>query len=272
MNLLAGAVAVALVATAPGSGAWVPGEHGGVSIHMSIVNWGEDVDISTPGHAAWAHLAADGASTHIAVVIDPGEEGLHGYYGRLKAPDANGGPKYYYCGDEFRRMDTTFICGFDVPMTRGLNHFTFDLQSASYAGMITAQGVIIGGSLDVTPVLEARQPDGSWKVVPHGGDVEMRGEETGALRYRLMNTGDIPFRAPSSCQNDGTTWPYQQLLCILRGPRPGFALAGDYSVPITLEDPAGGDASFVLEGRVVVPGVHIEPNTPAAVRFAGVHE
>jgi hypothetical protein len=71
-----------------------------------------------------------------------------------------------------------------------------------------------------------------------------------------MNTGDIPFRAPDACQSGGTVWPYQQLLCPLRSPRPVYALAGEYRVPIVLEDPVGGGASFVIEGRVSVPGMH----------------
>ena len=30
---------------------WVPGEHGGPTIHLSVENWGEHVDLSTPGVA-----------------------------------------------------------------------------------------------------------------------------------------------------------------------------------------------------------------------------
>ncbi len=125
-------------------------------------------------------------------------------------------------------------------MTRGLNHLEFDLQSASFDGIQTQVGIVIGASLEMVPVLEARQGDGSWRTVPSGGEIELPGTQTSALRYRIMNTGDIPFRAPGLCQNGGTVWPYQQLLCTLRTPRPVYALAGDYRVPIRLEDPVGG--------------------------------
>jgi len=254
--LLAGSQTVVPVGADSGPGrSWVPGEHGGPAIHLSVENWGEPVDLSTPGVPVWAHLGANGPSTHVTVRIDPGEGGLHGYYGRLTAPDAFGGPKIWYCGDEYRRIESYVICGFDVPMTRGLNHLTFDLQSAGFEGIRSQEGIVIGASLEMVPVLEARQDDGSWSVVPSGGAVEFRGEQTSALRYRIMNTGDIPFRAPDTCQEGGTVWPYQQLLCTLRTPRPVFALAGDYRVPILLEDPVGGGASYMLEGSVVVPGM-----------------
>jgi hypothetical protein len=267
MNLLAGAVTVLLIGSTgaapaasatdggPGERAWVPGEHGGVSIHLSVENWGDQVDLSTPGIAAWAHLGANGPSTHITVRIEPGENGLHGYYGRLTAPDAFGGEKVYYCGDEWHQIESFVICGFDIPMTRGLNHLEFDLQSASFDGIQTQTGTVIGASLEMVPVIEARQSDGSWMPVPTGGELAMPGTQTSALRYRIMNTGDIPFRAPDACQEGGTVWPYQQLLCTLRSPRPVYALAGQYQVPIRLEDPVGGGASFLLEGSVVVPGV-----------------
>ena len=256
--LLAGSQTVTPVDSGSGPGperSWVPGEHGGPSIHISVENWGEDVDLATPGVAAWAHLGANGPTTHVTVRIEPGEGGLHGYYGRLTAPDAFGGEQVSYCGDEYRQIDSYVICGFDVPMTRGLNHLRFDLQSASFDGIRSEEGIVIGASLEMVPVLEARQNDGSWRVVPSGGSLELQGEQTSALRYRILNTGDIPFRAQDACQDGGTVWPYQQLLCTLRTPRPVYALAGDYRVPILLEDPVGGGASFLLTGSVVVPGL-----------------
>jgi len=256
--LLAGSQTVTPVGSGSGPGperSWVPGEHGAPSIHISVENWGEDVDLATPGVAAWAHLGANGPTTRVTVRIEPGEGGLHGYYGRLTAPDAFGGEQVSYCGDEYRQIDSYVICGFDVPMTRGLNHLTFDLQSASFDGIRSEEGIVIGASLEMVPVLEARQNDGSWRVVPSGGSLELQGEQTSTLRYRILNTGDIPFRAQDACQDGGTVWPYQQLLCTLRTPRPGYALAGDYHVPILLEDPVGGGASFLLKGSVVVPGL-----------------
>jgi hypothetical protein len=258
MNLMVGLLSLLLIGStsaAPPERAWVPGEHGGTAIHLSIENWGEPVDLSTPGAAAWAHLGANGPTTHVTVRIEPGPNGLHGFYGRLTAPDAFGGPKVYYCGDEWHQIESFVLCGFDVPMTRGLNHLEFDLQSGSFEGIQTQVGIVIGASLDMTPVLEARVSDGSWDVVPSGGTVEVPGALSSALRYRIMNTGDIPFRVPGACQEGGTVWPYQQLLCTLRTPRPGYSLAGDYQVPIRLEDPAGGIASLVLEGTVSVRGV-----------------
>jgi hypothetical protein len=103
----------------------------------------------------------------------------------------------------------------------------------------------------MVPVLEARQADGSWQPVPAGSTLALPGERTSALRYRILNTGELPFRAAGSCQPEGTVWPGQQLLCSVRGPRPVFALAGEYAIPVRLEDPVGGGASFALEARVI---------------------
>lgn len=266
MNLLAGAAVLLLIGSTgaapasdvPGERAWVPGEHTGPSIHLSVANWGEEVGLSTPGVAAWAHLGANGPTTHVTVRIEPGENGLHGYYGRLTAPDAFGGEQVSYCGDEWHQIESFVLCQFDVPMTRGLNHLTFDLQSASFEGIRSQTGIVIGASLEMVSILEVRDEDGSWSSMPSGGTIELPGSQVSALRYRIMNTGDIPFRAPSACQEGGiTVWPYQQLLCQLRSPRPVYALAGEYEVPIRLVDPVGGGASFLLEGTVAVPGVSI---------------
>lgn len=263
MSVLAGLAALLIAAgSIPAGASWVPGEHGGPTVRMSIVNWGSDVEFAgprssaraeVPATAVWAHLGANGPTTRITVRIDPGREGLHGYYGRFSAPDAFGGPIVRYCGDEYRHIESYVVCGFDVPMSSGLNHLTFDLQSASFDGIRSTRGVVIGATLQMTPVLEARGADGTWRTIPAGGTVEVSGGLSSALRYRLMNMGDIPFRAPNSCRGDSIVWPGQQLLCAVRSPRPGFALVGDYDVAILLEDPAGGGASAVLRGTVEVP-------------------
>ena len=121
-------------------------------------------------------------------------------------------------------------------------------------------------------MLEASLPYGNWALVPADGRaVELRGEQTSALRYRIMNTGDMPFRAPDSCQPDGIVWPYQQLLCTVRTPRPVYALAGDYAVPIVLVDPVGGGASFAIEGTCRVKGIDLRPNGVGRERLTGTH-
>lgn len=276
MNLLAGAVAVLLSSSAaiapatPAPRTWQPGEPGGPTIQMSIVNWGTDVDLAGSS-AAYAHLGANGPLTHVKVEITPPSSGMHGYYGRLTAPDAFGGELKLYCGDEYRRIDLVQRCYFDVPMTRGINHLTFDLQSASWDGIVTQEGVVRGGSVGMVSVLEAMLPYRNWELVPADGEVAIRGEVTSALRYRIMNTGDMPFRAPESCRPDSIVWPYQQLLCQVRSPRPVYALAGDYSFPVYLEDPVGGGASFSLRGSVRVKNMDLRPNTVAPGRLTGVH-
>jgi hypothetical protein len=276
MNLLAGAVAALLLgstaaAPAPEPRAWVPGEHGSASIRMSIVNWGQDVDLSGTA-AAYAHLGANGPSTKVRVDITPPSSGMHGFYGRLTAPDAFGGELVLYCGDEYRRIDSVQRCFFEVPMTRGINHLTFDLQSASWKGIISEEGVVHGASVGMSAVLEAALPYGNWAKVPADDALALRGEQTSELRYRIQNTGDMPFRAPGSCLPDGTVWQYQQLVCTVRSLRPVYALAGDYAVPIVLADPVGGGASFSIEGHLVARNAtSVRPNAASTPRLSGSH-
>lgn len=267
MNLVAGVVAVLLTGSTAivpaGAGPvphdWQPGDHGGPIITMSIENWGEDVDLAGTA-PAYALIGANGPMTHVKVEIQPPSSGMHGYFGRLTAPQAFGGELKLYCGDEFRRIDLMQRCYFDIPVSRGINHLTFDLQSASWEGIVSQEGTIHGGSIGYVSVLEAMLPYRNWQLVPSGETVAIRGEVTSALRYRIMNTGELPFRAPDSCLPDAIVWQYQQLLCQVRGPRPVFALAGDYSFPVDLVDPVGGTKSVSLDGGVRVKGLSIQPN------------
>jgi hypothetical protein len=247
VNLLAGVLSAALLV---GGAAWVPGESGGPEIRLSVVNWGQDADLSTPVQA-YAHLGATGAMTQVKVRITPPSSGMHGYVGRLTAPDAFGGELKLYCGDEYRRIDLVIYCRFDVPMSSGINHLRFDLQSPSWEGMVSKEGTVYGGRLGQVSVIEAALPYGNWALVPARSELALRGEQISSLRYRIMNTGDLPFKVPDSCQPGGTVWPYQQLLCTVRGPRPVYALAGEYALPVELADPAGGGASFTLHGILV---------------------
>ncbi|MEO8094569.1 MAG: hypothetical protein ABI632_06515 [Pseudolysinimonas sp.] len=274
-GVVAGAIALLLmgstgIAPAPRPHAWEPGDPGGPTIRMTVVNWGEDVDIAGV-NAVYAHLGVNGPMTHIKVEINPPSSGMHGFYGRLTAPEAFGGEVKLYCGDEYRRIDLLQRCFFDVPMSRGVNHIDFDLQSASWTGIVSAHGVVLGASLGNVSVLEANLPYGNWALVPPDGSLKMRGEQNSALRYRIMNTGDMPFRVPDSCEPDGIVWPYQQLLCMVRGERPVYALAGDYALPITLEDPVGGGASFTIDGHFEVKGIDVRPNSPGPARLSGTH-
>jgi hypothetical protein len=218
-----------------------------------VPNWGEPADVSQSGNAVWAH---DSGLTHLTVTIDPGEQGLHGYYGRLRAPDAAGGELVLYCGDEYHRIESPVVCGFDVPMRTGVNRLEFDLQSASFEGIRTTVGGVIGGELDAVPVLEMRVADGRWQTIPRGGQPGFAGAPAGTLRYRILNTGDIPFRVPGSCQGEGTVWPYQQLLCSVREYRP-------YPVMGVVHDAAGGTVTLVLAGR--------GPSDSAEARPRGTH-
>jgi hypothetical protein len=256
MSPLAGAVALLLVsgvAAAPVDGsAALAG--GAASIRMTILNWGEDVDLAGPG-AAYAVAGADAPATHVRVDITPPSSGLHGYYGRLTAPDAAGGEVKLYCGVEYMRVDSVQRCAFDVPMSAGVNRLIFDLQSASFDGIVREEGTVVGGRVGQVSVLEAALPYRNWALVPALDVLTIRGENTSALRYRIMNTGDLPFRAPRSCQPDGTVWPYQQLLCPVRTPGPVYALAGDYAVPVQLQDPSGAVTSVTIAGHLRAAGI-----------------
>ncbi|MGN6503557.1 MAG: hypothetical protein ACTHKX_11755 [Pseudolysinimonas sp.] len=269
---LAGAVALLLVsglAAAPGAAAGEPpGDD--ASIRMTVVNWGQEVDLAGPD-PAYAVAGADAPTTHVRVDITPPSSGLHGYYGRLTAPDAAGGEVKLYCGIEYMRVDSVQRCAFDVPMSAGPNRLIFDLQSASFDGIVSQEGTVIGGRVGQVAVLEAALPYRNWALVPPRDDLTIRGENTTALRYRIMNTGDLPFRAPDSCQPGGTVWPYQQLLCPLRTAGPVYALAGDYAVPVSLEDPSGAVTVLSIEGHLRADGVtSVVPARDRPLRAVGV--
>jgi len=274
---LAGLISVLLVAGA-GGGPVSPVERAstadapaGPVIHLSVVNWGDDVDLSSDIEA-WAHLGANGPTTRVKVRIQPPSSGMHGYYGRLTAPDAFGGEQKLYCGEEYRRIDSVTYCFFDVPMSRGVNHLRFDLQSASWKGIVSQEGTVTGGQVGQVSVLEARLPYDNWALVPTDEPLRLRGEQTSALRYRIMNTGDLPFRVPDSCGPSGTVRPYQQLVCAVRSPRPVFALAGDYAIPIELKDPFGGGAAFTIDGTLEVKNIEVRPNAARPERSTGTHD
>jgi hypothetical protein len=254
MSALAGVIAVLLVgaASAPAEPAWLPGEHGGADVRLTIENWGGDVDLSG-ARQAYAHLGANGPTTHITVRITPPPGGMHGYSGRLRAPDAFGGELTLYCGDEYRRIEQPVFCGFDVPISSGLNRLTFDVQSASWEGRVEQTGTVFGGRVDQVSLLEARSPGGSWTVVPARGILRLPGAQNAAVRFRIMNIGDLPFRVPDSCQPDGIVWPGQQLLCGVYSSGSGPVLARAFRIPVQLVDPVGGGASYSITGTVV-PG------------------
>jgi hypothetical protein len=274
MNLVAGAVAVLLVsatAAAPATPVRGDDEAPPASIRITVKNWGADVDLAGPD-TAYALAGGHAAATHVRVDITPPSSGMHGYYGRLTAPDAPGGELKLYCGIEYMRVDSVQRCGFDVPMSAGINRLRFDLQSASWRGIVSADGTVTAGRLGQVAVLEAALPYRNWALMPAQHPLTIRGENTSAVRYRIMNTGDLPFRVRDSCQPDSTVWPYQQLLCPVRAPGPVYALAGNYAVPAVLEDPTGAVTAVTVEGRLRATGLAtVVPASARPPRGEGLH-
>ncbi len=227
-------------------------------ISLTVVNWGEPATLLDPARPAWAHLAANAAPTTLTVTVRADGEAFRGGYAlRLTAPDAFGGEAEFVCADQYRVIESAIRCSFPVPITRGVNDIHVVFQSGDMDEGIEAHGQIRGAELDVVSIVEVKDPNAGWFAVRSGSEVQLFGALTSSLRYRLLNTGDIPFRLTSGGCQSGTVYPDQQLLCTLRGPRPAYALAGDYVKPIRLEDPAGGQAAFDLEASVRVAGVPV---------------
>lgn len=227
-------------------------------ISLTVVNWGKPATLLDPARPAWAHLAANSAPTKVTVTVRTDGEAFRGGYAlRLTAPDAFGGEAEFVCTDQYRVIDTKVQCSFPVPITRGVNDIYVVFQSGDMDEGLDAHGEIRGAELQVVSIVEVKDPNAGWFAVRSGSEVQLFGALTSALRYRLLNTGDIPFRLIGDGCKSGTVYPDQQLLCTLRGPRPAYALAGDYLKPIRLEDPAGGQAAFYLEASVRVAGVPV---------------
>lgn len=227
-------------------------------ISLTVVNWGEPATLLDPAQPAWAHLAANAAPTNVTVTVRADGEAYRGGYAlRLTAPDAFGGEAEFVCSDQYQVIETQVRCTFPVPITRGINDIYVVFQAGSMDDGIDAHGQVRGAELQVVSFIEVKDPNAGWFAVRSGAEVRLFGALTSSLRYRLLNTGDIPFRLTSDGCRSGTVYPDQQLLCTLRGPRPAYALAGTYDKSIRLEDPAGGQSAFDLTASVRVPGVPV---------------
>lgn len=257
------ALALALATSAVAPAAPIAGDRlpdapigGDPRISVTVVNWGEPVTLLDQSQPAWAHLAANAAPTNVTVTVRTDGDIFRGYVLKLTAPDAFGGSQDFVCSDQYQVIESEVQCTFPVPVTRGVNDLYVVFQAGNMDDGLQAHGQLRGAELQVVTLVEVKTADAGWTSVSEARPVTLKGSQTSALRYRLLNTGDIPFQVSNGCQS-GTVYPDQQLLCTLRGPRPGYALAGIYDERIRLEDPAGGQASFELKAAVRVPGVPV---------------
>ncbi|CAN5141351.1 hypothetical protein BH11ACT3_BH11ACT3_18090 [soil metagenome] len=275
MSLAAGvALLLALTSlTLPGSGGGVlPIDDpeptpvlGGPTITMSIDNFGEPASLLDPDNRAWAHLTANAAPITVTVTIQPGVDPVRGYTVQFSAPDAFQGPQVQYCADQWHTFDVPIQCQFVVPVSRGENRIDVEFHTFSGPGIVS-HGAIYGGELAVSAQLQVLDAGSIWRTIPDDG-FEVPGERRSAVRYVIVNIGDIPFQPSDACRST-LLQPGSFIACPVRTARPAFALAGDYAVPVHLNDPAGGVASFLVEGRVIAPGMALGPNA-AGPRMSG---
>lgn len=267
MTLAAAALVLALVVSGTGaSGAGGAGAGadpdpdsplgGDEGVSLTVRNWGDDVSLLDAAKPGWAHLAAQAGPTMVTVRIATTEATplFRGYVLKLTAPDSFGGRQELYCSDQYHVIESSVECTFGVEVTRGVNDLHVVFQAGNMREGVEAHGQLRGAELEVVRGLEVRIADDGWMPVGARGVDVAPGAQTSALRFRLLNTGDIPFRVVDGCQ-PGTVWPDQQIVCPVRAPRPAFALAGDYEIPVKIEDPAGGIAALTVTGTIRVPGV-----------------
>jgi hypothetical protein len=236
-----------------------PSADPGVSV--TIVNWGKPVSIVNSKHKAWAHLSASSTPVEVTVRVDPGDQPFQGYLVTLGTPDAFEGPPVQYCADEFTRFaaDSTVQCTFQVPISPGPNRIDVDFHSGSVPTHLYAHGVVYGGDLKVSARIQVLESSGEWQDLSEREVYTSPGSQSSSIRYLVFNSGEIPFMAERACTHQ-LVLPGSFFTCVLRGPRPMYALAGAYKVPIELVDPAGGDAVFGLHGVLAVPGFLHGPN------------
>ena len=227
------------------------GPGGDEGVGMTIVNWGKPVSILDAKNKAWAHLSANAAPVDVTVEVRPRDGAPTGYDITFSTPDAFEGPAVQYCSDHSRQRRDLISCTFEVPISGGANRI--DVEYGSDIGDLEAHGIVYGGDLRVVAKVQVLDKSGQWIDMPDGGGYYTPGERTTGIRYLLVNSGAIPFRIIHGCTAK-SIGPKSSVSCLLRGPRPMFALAGQYRALIELDDPAAGVAVFTLRGVLGVPG------------------
>ena len=222
-------------------------------ISMTVDNFGEPVSTLDPSHPAWGRLALAGGPQIVTLTVATNGEHFLGYAARLTAPDAPGAQENFVCADENHVIESKVTCQFEVPMAAGENHLDVVFQALNESEPTEAHGVVRAGALQSRAGLQVQQPDGRWINVPDGGNTEVRAALPGAVRYVVLNTGQIPFRVAGSC-SETALHPDGVLVCPLRASRPGIALGGDYRIPVRIVDAGGGTDSFTIEVAISVTG------------------
>jgi hypothetical protein len=251
--LLGGLLATATVATTASAtptdtiGVAAPSASG-ATIRLTADTGEGPRSIQDPRHAVMVHLEGETGIAIVTVEIDPELTSFFGYLGTLEAQDAPLGRFTDDCSSTSITVTDVFRCTVNVPIRLGANRIDFVLKSFG-TDQAVAHGVVYGVGFGAEVTFQSQRPDGLWVDFPEGDELVAPGTTTTGLRYAVHNVGNLPFRAEGSC-SDAMIEPDDQLVCVVRGPRPVFALLGDYHLPLRIRDLSGAVEEVDLTARV----------------------
>ena len=238
---LTGAVALLVVAGAvvPVSGPPQPDlpTSGGVSVTMTVVNNGHPVSLLDQANPGWAHTGV-GVSEKVTVTVHLPGASVHHWQSHLDAPEAFQGRELQDCRGDEEAPPHDVSCVFDVSVVEGMNLLPFHFTADGGNVVASAIGYLMGGALAWTAGWEVLDATGQWSAISHDELIELPATLSSALRYVVINSGQVPFRVVDGC-GQRVIVAGAQLVCLLRGVRPVQSLAGDYLKPLNLVDVVG---------------------------------
>jgi hypothetical protein len=240
--VLTGVVAVLLAiggAVLPVSGPPQPDlpTSSGLSVTMTAVNDGHPVSLLDQANPGWAHPGL-GNTEKVTVTVHLAGALVHHWRSHLDAPDAFQGLELQDCHGDEQAPPSEVSCVFDVSVTAGLNHLQFRFSADDDDVVASASGYLMGGSVGWNAGWEMLDATGQWSAISHDEVIALPATLPSALRYVVINSGQVPFRVIDGCGHQ-VLLAGAQLVCLVHGVRTVQSLAGEYRQPLNFVDVAG---------------------------------
>lgn len=214
---------------------------------MTAVNDGHPVSLLDQANPGWAHPGL-GNTEEVTVTVHLDGASVHHWRSHLDAPDAFQGLELQDCHGDEQAPPSDVSCVFDVSVAAGLNHLQFRFSADDDVGA-SAVGYLMGGSVAWTAGWEVLDATGQWSAISHDELIELPATLPSALRYVVINSGQVPFRAIDGCRQQVLV-AGAQLVCPVRGVRPAQSLAGEYRQLLNFLDVAGAPGGVNLDTTI----------------------